>query len=157
MFQWGFDQGIVDGFWDGFWNSLTAPLQTWLSQYPGAAWLLANPGWLIVAVVVALFLLSGLLRAVAGLTEQLWLGLLRLPFQLVRWVWQGSLFLLRRPFAKPPQAVQSSLMVQPDSPTEPRSERLTEVLERLESLRREQDELMQEMKLLLTDGRQKQS
>lgn len=130
-------------------NAFLSPIQDWLSQHPQISWLLANPVWLLVVLVVALFLLSGLLRAVASLTETLWLGLLKLPIRLVQWLWRGSLFLLRRPFAKPSQTVQSSLTAQAEQPKESASERLTEVLERLESLRREQDELMQEMKSLV--------
>lgn len=153
MLQWGFDQGIVDEFWGGFWDSLTAPVQDWLSQYPWIGWLLANPGWLLVAVVFTLFLLSGLLRAVASLTEKLWLGLLRLPILLIQWVWQSSVGLMRRPLK--PQIVSSSLVNLPDRLTEAtpdHPDRLTEVLNRLETLRREQDELMQEVKLLLSKG-----
>lgn len=125
-------------------NAFLSPIQEWLSQHPQIGWFLTNPGWLLVVLVVALFLLSGLLRAVASLTEKLWLGLLKLPIRLVQWVWQGSFFLLRRPLAKPP--VQLNLTGESEQSA---SERLTEVLERLELLRREQDELMQEMKSLL--------
>lgn len=136
--------GLNSNITNSILDALLSPIQNWLSQHPQMSWLLANPGWLAVALVVALFLLSGLLRAVASLTETLWLGLLKLPIRLIQWVWRGSLFLLRRPFAKP--LTQSSLINQSEQTT---PERLTEVLERLESLRREQDELMQEMKSLL--------
>jgi hypothetical protein len=141
--------GLNDSILNSILNAFLSPIQEWLSQHPQIGWLLANPVWLLVALIVALFLLSGLLRAVASLTEKLWLGLLKLPIRLVQWTWRGSLLLLRRPFAKPPQTVQPNLIGQTEQPKESASERLTEVLERLELLRREQDELMQEIKLLL--------
>ena len=84
-----------------------------------------------------LLLLAGLLRAVAGLTEQLWLALLRLPIWLVQWIWQ-AVFLLLRPVL--PKTEQPS----------PIPNRLSELLVRLESLRQEEQELMQEIKSLLS-------
>jgi hypothetical protein len=144
MFQWGLNQGFVDQLLD----SLMAPLQNWLSQYPPLLWLTTHPLWLLGAILLTLFLLSGLLRAVASLTEQLWLALLRLPITLVQWVWQGSLFLLKRPFASKAltqskiqsNVAGSSALSSPD--------RLTDVLNRLETLRQEQDELLKEVKVL---------
>jgi hypothetical protein len=136
MFDWGFSSDFVTRFLD----ALLAPIQDWLAQHPVFLWLATHPWWLLITILVILFLLSGLLRAVAGLTEKLWLGLLRLPILLVQWVWRGSLFLLRRPFAPKPLALQASV-TPPD--------RLTEVLDRLEALRQEQDELLKEVKSLL--------
>lgn len=137
MFQWNFNQSLMSGFWE----SITAPFQEWLSQYPVLVWLVGHPLWLLGAIVLVIFLLAGLLRAVASLTEKLWLALLRFPILLVQWLWQGSLFLLRRPFAPKPAIAQPRLLSSPD--------RLTELLDRLESLRKEQDELMQEVKTIL--------
>jgi hypothetical protein len=152
MLDWGLNGGSL---LDGFWDALTAPIQDWLGQYPVLLWLGIHPLWLVVVILLVLFLLSGLLRAVAGLTEKLWLVLLRLPILLVRWVWRGTLFLLSRPFAAKPVAqsslAQSSLvkssLVNP--PLLDSADRLTEVLDRLEALRQEQDELLKEVKSLL--------
>ncbi len=146
----GWNGSIINGVVD----ALLSPVQDWLSQHPRIVWLLVNPGWLLVALVIALFLLSGLLRAMSSLTEKLWLGLLKLPIRLVQWIWQGSLFLLRRSAAETQSNLAQSSLIRP---SEPSPDRLTEVLDRLEMLRREQDELIQEMKSLLDDGRQKQS
>jgi hypothetical protein len=134
-------------------SAFLLPVQDWLSQHPRISWLLANPGWLLAALIVMLFLLSGLLRVVASLTEKLWLELLKLPIRVVYWLWQGSLLLLRRPAPTQSNLPSSSLIRSSDHPPD----RLTEVLDRLEALRREQDELMQEMKSLLDDGKQKPS
>jgi len=145
----GFNQNMISGLWD----SLTAPIQTWLSQHPLFLWLATHPWWLLAAALGVLFLLSGLLRAIAGLTERLWIALLRLPILVLSWIWQGTLLLLRRPFAPKP-AVIASPLVNPPLPTAPpteRPDRLTEVLDRLETLRQEQDQLLQEVKRLLQE------
>lgn len=147
MFNWGFNS---DSLFTSFWDSLTAPVQNWLGQYPVFLWLWTHPLWLVLLVLLVLFLLSGLLRAVAGLTEKLWLALLSLPVTLVRWVWRGSLFLLSRPFASKPVMQSSLLHSSVDS-----ADRLTEVLDRLEALRQEQDELLREVKLLAANQKAK--
>lgn len=142
MFEWGLNSGDL---FNRFLDSLTTPFQDWLSQYPVLLWLATHPLWLLAAVLVVLFLLSGLLRAVAGLTEKLWLVLLSLPVNLMRWLWQGMVFLLSRPFASKP--VVEAGFVNP--PVLNPQDRLTEVLNRLEALRQEQDELLKEVKSLL--------
>jgi hypothetical protein len=128
-------QGESQRWVEIFWKSLSAPFQAWLEQHPILSWLASHPLWLLAIILLTLFLLSGLLRAVASLTEQFWLLLLRLPILMVQWVWQGSLLLLRpiRPKAEP------------SAPN-----RLAELLERLETLRQEEEDLMQEIKSLLS-------
>lgn len=119
-------------------DALTTPVQAWLKQHWLLDWLISHPLWLLASVMLALFLFSGLLRAMAGLTERFWLALLRLPVLLGRWVWLGSSLLFRPlffPLSKAEQPVPS---------------RLAEVLARLEALRQEEHELIQEMKSLLS-------
>lgn len=143
MLDWRFSNNIFTGFLD----SLIAPVQDWLNQYPLLLWLTTHPWWLLATVLLILFLLSGLLRAIAGLTEKLWLALLGLPVTLVRWIWQSTFFLLSRPFASKPAIAQSNLV---NPPIFNSQDRLAEVLDRLESLRQEQDELLKEVKTLLS-------
>ncbi|MBF2000430.1 MAG: hypothetical protein IGS38_06885 [Synechococcales cyanobacterium M58_A2018_015] len=155
---WGFNQSMLDRFWE----SLTAPIWDWLNQYPVLYWLMLHPIWLLVTLVTLLFLLSGLLGAIARLTERLWLAILRSPITLMQWIWRGSLFLLSRLFAAKSTAVHSvsvkssstlgtaSLTPSTSLTSQVTSQdRLTEVLNRLEVLRQEQDELLREVKLLL--------
>lgn len=143
MFQWDFQGSIVNGLLD----SLLAPVQDWLSQYPVFLWLATHPLWLLIAILLVLFLLSGLLRVIAGLTEKLWLVLLTFPITLVRWLWRGMSFLISRPFAA--KSVTQSSFVNPPALDAP--DRLTEVLNRLETLRQEQDELLKEVEVLLAE------
>jgi hypothetical protein len=150
MLEWG-GQSLVESFID----ALFGPVQDWLVQHPLWLWLFTHPLWLLGAILLALFLLAGLLRAIAGLTEQLWLGLLRLPILLVQTLWQGGLFLWRL-VGQPANQLTAKSLVQPTTqltlpaaqPTA-KSDRLTEIVDRLEALRQEQDELLKEVKLLL--------
>jgi hypothetical protein len=134
MFDWS-NQTLLNSLW----QSLVAPLQDWINQHPLVAGLVAHPLWLLAAVLLTVFLAAGLLRAVAGLTEQFWLLLLKLPIWGVQASWRGSILLLRLilPAAK-------------SSASKPASQRLSEVLTRLEALRQEENELMRELKLLLS-------
>lgn len=152
---WGFNQSMLNRLWE----SLTAPIWDWLNQYPVLYWLTLHPIWLLVTLVTLLFLLSGLLGAIARLTERLWLAILRSPITLIRWIWRGSLFLLSRLFtakstAAPSVSVKSSVVTLGAASLTPGAltsqDRLTEVLNRLEALRQEQDELLREVKLLLS-------
>lgn len=141
MMSWNFSQRAVTSLWD----TAIQPIQDWLARYPVMVWLLEHPFWLLSTLLFCLFLLAGLLRAVARLTEQLWLALLRLPLTLVQWIWRGTL-LLWRPVTAKSVIAKASLT---ESACLNSSSRLTEVLERLEVLRQEEQELMQEMKTLL--------
>ncbi len=132
MFDWN---SQAQFFIDSVQKALSAPFQTWLAQRPLAFWLASHPLWLLAAVLLAIFLFAGLLRAVAGLTERFWLALLKLPVWLVQGIWWSGLLLLRPFFPA----------VQP-----PPASRLSEVMQRLEALRQEENELMQELQSLLS-------
>jgi hypothetical protein len=135
MVPWS-GQSLVNSLWD----ALSAPFQAWLAQHPLLFWLASHPVWLIAVSLVMLLLLAGLLRAMAGLTEQLWLALLRLPIWLVQWIWRAVFLLLRPVLSK----------AEPPSSSAPTASRLSELLVRLERLRQEEQELMQVIKSLLS-------
>ena len=115
MVPWS-GQSLVNSLWD----ALSAPFQAWLAQHPLLFWLASHPVWLIAVSLVMLLLLAGLLRAVAGLTEQLWLALLRLPIWLMQWIWQAVFLLLRPVLSK----------AEPPSSSAPTASRLSELLGR---------------------------
>ena len=135
MVPWS-GQSLVNSLWE----ALSAPFRAWLAQHPLMFWLASHPVWLIAVSLVMLLLLAGLLRAMAGLTEQLWLALLRLPIWLVQWIWRAVFLLLRPVLSK----------AEPPSSSAPTASRLSELLARLERLRQEEQELMQEIKSLLS-------
>jgi type VI protein secretion system component VasK len=134
------NQVIFQQLLGGFWHSLTQPIQDWLLAHPYGNWLLTHPLWAIGLVLIALLLLSGLFGAIAQLTQTLWIILLRSPLLLVGWVVLGIVQLVKVPF-KPKGALPAA---------ETKQQRLAEILDRLEALKREQDELLQEVKQILS-------
>lgn len=132
----------MDLFWgnsllDRLLSSIRSPIQDWLMSHPFWNWWLTHPLWLLVAIVFALFLLVGLLGAIARLTEKIWLAVLQAPFQLTRWIFWGVLSLLQIPFT--PKA----------SATENQQERLLTLLNRLETMRQEQEDVLREVRSIL--------
>lgn len=123
------------------WNEFLTVVQTWLTHHPYIQWAIAHPFWSIALLLIALWLLWGLFGAIARLTEQFWIHLLQVPFRLVQWVVET---LSRRvqglPFWLPG----------PPPPCD-RQEKLKELLHRLETMRQEQDRLLEEVKALLLD------
>jgi hypothetical protein len=122
-------------------SSILAPIQAWLLAHPMWHWLLTHPVWLLGLVLLFLFLLVGLLGAIAQLTEAVWLTILQFPFKLAQWVFVGVLMLVKLPF-------RSKLIASPQPSINP-DERLTLILNRLEALRQEQDELFDEVRSIL--------
>lgn len=122
-------------------TSLASPLQNWLDAHPMGYWLVSHPLWLVGLVLIALLLLSGLFGAIAQLTQKLWIFVLQAPLSLTRWIFAAlfqlfaAVFRWKEDSGKPPENVH----------------RLTEILSRLEVLRQEQDELIQEAKTVLKE------
>ncbi|HEY9640517.1 MAG TPA: hypothetical protein V6C57_08535 [Coleofasciculaceae cyanobacterium] len=121
-------------------DSITAPLRDWLNAHPAGYWLVSHPLWSVGLLLISLLLLSGLLGAIAQLTQKLWIGILQAPWTLTRWIFTTVFHLLK-----------SLLRWQGSVEPEPNrhQERLTEILTRLEVLKQEQDELLQEVKAIL--------
>jgi hypothetical protein len=115
-------------------------LQAWLLEHPIVAWLVLHPLWGLSLLGVVLLLFAGLWSAIARLTEGFWLTLVRLPFQLITWLFVTTTGLLMRRWVKP-------------APTEASPDRLVEIMTRLEALQTEQEDLLQEMRQLLAERR----
>lgn len=120
----------------GFQGVLTQPIADWLQAHPIFAWGIDHPLWTLAVLFVTLLLLSGLLKAIGRFTEQIWIWLLRSPIMLMQWVFAIALQWMRR---KPPALPAVT----------PQQERLTLILQKLETMRQEQDELLQEVRALL--------
>jgi hypothetical protein len=122
---------------DGVQRALTTTVYDWLDAHPLLSWLITHPIYTIAGILLALLLLSGLLRAFGRMSEQVWIFILRSPFRLTQWIFRTTtaLFIARLP------------MAQAKEPTS--QERIAEILTRLEALRQEQDSLMQEIKTIL--------
>lgn len=125
---------------DSLQSVLVRPLQAWLMEHPVAAWLVLHPLWGLGLLGLAILLFAGLWSAIARLTEGFWLTLVRLPFQLLTWLFATTTGLLVRRWAK-------------TTPTEANPDRLGEIMARLEALQTEQEDLLQEMRQLLAERR----
>ncbi len=97
---------------------------------------MSHPIWGLGFVFLSVFLLWGLLRAIAQFIEKLWLIVLRSPLNLGRWL----LKTLRRLF-NDHRAVSDS----EETPTP----QIDEIAERLERLQEEQKQLLLDVKLLI--------
>ncbi|MGB8698699.1 MAG: hypothetical protein WCD18_04720 [Thermosynechococcaceae cyanobacterium] len=121
----------------------------WVSDHAATSWLIAHPLFALGVLAVAVFLLLGLLRAIAQLAETVWLKLLRSPLQLIRWIGHHLLS-----FFKGRRVPLLSFGLGDHSPkiiegAESRQAQLAETLTRLEQLQQEQQQLLQDVKRLL--------
>lgn len=139
-------------------GAVAAMIQNWLAAHPILNWGLAHPVWTLIGLTVLFLLSGGLLRAIAQLTEQLWMGLLQVPMHLGQWMLAQLLQFFGRPF-------RSSTPTDPDSIDSPRGalnlaslqdtpesldpEQLYAILMRLEQIQQEQTLLLQDIKNLL--------
>jgi hypothetical protein len=117
-------------------------VQTWLIHNPLLRWGFTHPVGGIVAVVILVVLFGGLLRAIAQLTEQLWVNLLQLPMRAGKWVLAKVLKLKPSPADNP----QTLIASKPDP-----DQQIGEIMVRLEHLQQEQTLLLQDIKTLLSN------
>ncbi|NJL88045.1 MAG: hypothetical protein HC886_22060 [Leptolyngbyaceae cyanobacterium SM1_1_3] len=129
----------ISGFSSGVQSAIAGSAQIWIAQHPALGWVMGHPLWAAALVLIALLSLWGLLGAIAQFIRQIWVGILRLPLQLMCWLLVGVFGWFKRADALQRQAKQPDLQT-----------RLLEILSRLESLRQEQEALMQEMQVILT-------
>lgn len=127
-------KGVVSAMNDSF--------QTWLNAHPTIDWTVNHPLWAAGVVLIAIFLLWGLLRAIAQFIEQVWVAILRSPLLLIQWFFGLSRSTYQRVIAAPKE-----MPVEPEPNLE---HRLTDLLNRLETLQQEEADVLQEVKTLLT-------
>jgi len=143
-----FEQPLVNGVGDRLLKSLSAPLQTWLAAHPITQWLVMHPLWLLGLVVGAIALLVGLFGAIGRLTENIWLRLFQAPLWLFTWLFGavfGGSFRLAGVLAN-----SSARQNSPPISEEP-TQRLDQILARLEEVRREEETLLAELKILVKE------
>jgi hypothetical protein len=120
-------------------------LRHWLMDYPILGWGLAHPFWGLVAAIVLVMVLGGLVRAIAQLTEQLWVRLLQLPMRAGKWM-LAQLFHLLKLKPRTADKPQLSMANNPDP-----DRQIGEIMVRLEHLQQEQTLLLQDIKTLLSN------
>lgn len=119
-------------------RGISASIHHWLIEHPLIAWMLTHPLYLLGFGVLCILLLGGLFRLIGRLTEHAWWILLKLPVRLMRWAIQGILGLLRGK-AEYDQFPEHRI-----------ANRQLDILARLDEIKREEAELIQELRSLLT-------
>ncbi|MGK7890980.1 MAG: hypothetical protein AB4042_16745 [Leptolyngbyaceae cyanobacterium] len=123
------------------------PIEQWLLHHPVANWFILHPLVLVLAGFATVLLLAGLLGAIAQLTENLWIRLLRLPFQLIWSLVRGTVNVTKVVIGRPTPAL-AELPEQQEDVRSPQQE-LNDLLSRLEVVKQEEAELMQQIKSLV--------
>lgn len=127
---------MTGGLTDAVQNAIATMIKNWMDGHPFWAWLVSHPFWSLGLVFVVLVLLRGLLGAIAHFVEQVWVAILRSPLVLSKWL----LGLGTKSFY---------LAIAEKREGDAKQQRLTEIVNRLEMLKQEQNELLQEVKTLL--------
>ena len=121
----------------GVQTAIADMVRNWMLNHPISGWFVAHPVVTLVLVLVLLVLVRGLLGAIGRLTEQIWLTILRLPITFTQWVFTLGAGLFNR----------SALSSQPEQPSS--QQQLATLLDRLETLKLEQDELIKQVRAIL--------
>jgi hypothetical protein len=114
----------------------------WLQAHPLINWLVIHPRIGVIAVLVAVVLLWGLLGALTQLLQRAWIAVLNAPVRLAWWLILRIGHFLRSQWLV--TIAHDNLDGQ--SP----QQRFDAIAQRLDDLRHEQDELLNEMRSLLT-------
>ena len=132
--------GFVQRMNQGIVYRTVEPIQSAIDQWLASHWwinfLVHHPLVLLGVVLLIVFLVSGALRAISRTSESLWILVLKLPFRFLGWLGVRSLVWWRK------------------SQKDEKSDRLQELLTRLEVLQEEQDAILSEVKTLVQDKSQ---
>ncbi|MBD2101558.1 hypothetical protein [Leptolyngbya sp. FACHB-261] len=125
-------------------NFMAASLQSWAKSHPHIGWTMSHSIWTIAIFLGSIFLLWGLSKALANLSERIWLSVLGFPFKIGQHFFSSSL-------SRRSQANISELKeLNPISLDKEAREKLASILVQLEKTRQEQDQLLQELASTLT-------
>ncbi len=120
-------------------HAITNYVSQWLGQHPYLAWSIAHPLPSLGLLLLVIFTLSGLIKAIGRAIEQTWLFLLKTPFKLLQPVFRLIGSLMWRIFGHTNTSVshlnvKSAHILPPDS--------IEETIERLQALNQEQENLL---------------
>jgi len=136
-------EGITDAVISNLLERLQDAIYGWLAGHPLVLWMVIHPIWSLVGLLVSLWIMLGLFQAIAHYIQQGWLFLLRAPYLLTRWLVTLVFVSLK---------TRSLRALPPANSSEAAPDRIVEILNRLEAIRQEEANLMQEMRSLLLTG-----
>ena len=123
-------------------EAIVLAAQNWLKSHPILAWLLTHPLASLVIILVTILLFWGLLKSIVKMTEQVWLTLFKSPLKLGKCL----LVSISKLFNKTSLA---SAVYYRQSGSKLKQERLAYILNRLEEIKKEEAEILKEMKTLI--------
>ncbi len=122
-------------------RAISSYFSQWLAQHPYLAWSIAHPIPSLCLLLLGIFTLWGLIKAIGRGIEQIWLFLLKTPFKLLQPIFRLIWVAMRRIFG-----YTNPVNTKPThSPT---AERIDRIVDRLYLLNQEQDLLLQELSTL---------
>ena len=119
---------------DGIQASINSSLNSWIDKHPQLVWLVNHPLQSLGILLLGLFLFSGLLGAISRITEKFWLFVITYPFKIFSNSWL---------------LISKSLQKDDDNQKTEGQKRVAEIISRLESIRKEQILLSQELESFL--------
>jgi hypothetical protein len=132
-------------------RAISSYINQWLEQHPFWAWIFQHPVPSLVIFLLLLFLFWGLLKAVGRGTEQLWLFLLKTPFKILQplfhFAWRAIGRLVNRRSKLSMMQVKNDLEL--TTLTISPQARMTEIVDRLQTLKQEQEILLTELRDLI--------
>lgn len=123
---------------DAMQNAFGGAMQQWMMEHRMWGWLIQHPLISVGLLLVLLVLLQGLLSALAQLIQRAGWALLRSPWKLSQWLLGFSA-----------KSFQAALTSNTKREAESKQQRLSEIVSRLETLKQEQDALLQEVKAIV--------
>ncbi len=127
-------------------HAVTNYFTHWLVTHPYLAWAISHPLPGIGLLLLLIFALSGLIKAIGRGFEQIWIFLLKTPFKLLQPIFKLMWRSIERIFGhnnSRVQQVESSMI-----PTAP-PEQIERIIDRLQALHQEQQDLIGELSTLL--------
>lgn len=126
-------------------HAITSYFTQWLTAHAYLGWIVSHPLPSVGLLLLAIFSLWGLLKAVGRGIEQIWLFLLTTPFKLIqpilRLMWRS----IQRVFG---HTSPSGEQLESKLASQPHSERIERIIDRLQSLSQEQENLLGELSKL---------
>jgi hypothetical protein len=123
-------------------RSVSAYLTQWLFAHPYLAWTIAHPMPSLGLLVLTIFSLWGLIKAIGRFIEQIWLFLLTTPFKLLQPILRQSWRSIRRIFG---HTNSSNDRLNSEVVSNLSANRIGAIVDRLQQLNQEQEVLLQEL------------
>lgn len=140
-------------------NAINTTFKNWIDSHPTIVWLLSHPLLTIVMVVLFVFIILGFFQALSGFFAEAWLFILQSPGKFIHWVFSGG----SKPVGNLGKVAVNSLVSRNqeennnsalqlrgvESNSLDSQERLANILTRLDAIRQEQSQLLQEASAIL--------